>query len=675
MMKFKISVLLTALLSVGMVGCEDDQDILPKEEVQPKPEVVEPKPEPKPEVEATPERIQLSLLGRYEAGAFGVSAAEIPAYDPATKRAFIVNAKAGALDVLDLSNPAQPVLLKSLTVTDIAAGATVNSVSIRQGIIAIAIEAGKKTDTGFVAFYQASDLSRLSYVPVGALPDMLTFSPDGQTVLVANEGEPSDDYQIDPEGSISVINVSDIHKPSVKTADFKAFNSQTAALLAKGVRIYGPNASVAQDLEPEYIAVSSDGKTAWASLQENNAIAVIDIATATVTSIEAFGLKDHGLTDSSFKSMLDSSKNSSNALDVSDFDGKKTVQDILIKAWSGLKGMYQPDSIAAYTAADNKTYLISANEGDSRAWGETTVEYFGLTKPKDFEKNKLKRCDNDNSKGFVEEWRVKHLVHKDGFDRRCADDLPAHLRDLAAGAHLNPTVFGYCGTTKGDAGDCRDDKQLGRLKVTWTQGYQTENGKPVYYSKAGDKIGVNGNPLTDYLMYDALYVLGGRSFSIWDTQNQVKIAYDSGDFIEQYLNSDQCKLGKARNIPCKNWFNSNHEKGNTLGGRSSNKGPEPEGLTIGKIGNKQFLFLGLERMGGVMVFDVTQPKQPIFQDYLNTREIWDEADPSKNLSAHGDLGPEGLIFIAAKDSPNGKPMLIVGNEVSGSTAIYQVNTQ
>ncbi|WP_333662125.1 choice-of-anchor I family protein [Acinetobacter sp.] len=674
-MKFKISVLLTALLSVGMVGCEDDQDILPKEEVQPKPEVVEPKPEPKPEVEATPEHIQLSLLGRYEAGAFGVSAAEIPAYDPATKRAFIVNAKAGALDVLDLSNPAQPVLLKSLTVTDIAAGATVNSVSIRQGIIAIAIEAGKKTDTGFVAFYQASDLSRLSYVPVGALPDMLTFSPDGQTVLVANEGEPSDDYKIDPEGSISVINVSDIHKPTVKTADFKAFNNQKEALLAKGVRIYGPNASVAQDLEPEYIAVSSDGKTAWASLQENNAIAVIDIATATVTSIEALGLKDHGLTDSSFKSMLDSSKNSSNALDVSDFDGKKTVQDILIKAWSGLKGMYQPDSIAAYTAADNKTYLISANEGDSRAWGETTVEYFGLTKPKDLEKNKLKRCDNDNSKGFVEEWRVKHLVHKDGFDRRCADDLPAHLRDLAAGAHLNPTVFSYCGASKGDAGNCRDDNQLGRLKVTWTQGYQTENGKPVYYSKAGDKIGVNGNPLTDYLMYDALYVLGGRSFSIWDTQNQVKIAYDSGDFIEQYLNSDQCKLGKARNIPCKNWFNSNHEKGNTLGGRSSNKGPEPEGLTIGKIGNNQFLFLGLERMGGVMVFDVTQPKQPIFQDYLNTREIWDEADPSKNLSAHGDLGPEGLIFIAAKDSPNGKPMLIVGNEVSGSTAIYQVNTQ
>ncbi|NAS00040.1 choice-of-anchor I family protein [Acinetobacter haemolyticus] len=662
-MKFKISVLFIAMLSVGLVACNDDDKTEKSSNPDPKPEVVEP----------TPERIQLSFLSRYESGVFGKSAAEIPAYDPATQRIFVVNAELGALDVLDLADPAKPTYLQSLTVDDIAEGAKVNSVSIQNGIIALAVEAANKTDLGFVAFYQASDLKRLSHVQVGALPDMLTFTPDGKTVLVANEGEPSDDYQTDPEGSVSVINVSDISKPTVKTADFKAFNSQKDALLAKGVRIFGPNATVAQDLEPEYIAVSDDGKTAWVALQENNAIAVLDIATATVTSIEAMGFKDHGLSDSGFKSMLDPNKNSSNALDVSDFDGKKTVQDILIKAWNGLKGIYHPDAIAAYTAADKKTYLISANEGDARAWGENTAEYFGLTKLKDFEKNKLQRCDNDNSKGFVEEWRVKHLVHKDGFDRRCADDLPAQLRDLAAGAHLNPTTFAYCGASKGDAGDCRDDKQLGRLKITWTQGYQTENGKPVYYSKAGDKIGVNGNPLTDYLMYDELYLLGGRSFSIWDTQNQVKIVYDSGDFIEQYLNSDQCKLGKARNIPCQDWFNSNHEKGNTLGGRSSNKGPEPEGLTIGKIGNKQFLFLGLERMGGVMVFDVSNPKQPIFQDYLNTREVWDQADPSTALSAHGDLGPEGLIFISAKDSPNGKPLLVVGNEVSGTTSIYQVN--
>lgn len=664
-MKFKISVLLTAMLSAGLVACNDDnkQNKTPNKEVEPKPEVVEP----------TPERIQLSFMSRYESGVFAKSAAEIPAYDPATKRVFVVNAEIGALDVLDLSDPAKPTYLQSLTVDDIAEGAKVNSVSIQNGIIALAVESANKTDHGFVAFYQASDLKRLSHVPVGALPDMLTFAPDGKTVLVANEGEPSDDYQIDPEGSISVINVSDISKPTVKTADFKAFNSQKEALIAKGVRIFGPNATVAQDLEPEYIAVSDDGKTAWVALQENNAIAVLDIATATVTSIEAMGYKDHGLSDSGFKSMLDPTKNSSNGLDVSDFDGKKTVQDIMIKTWNGLKGIYHPDAMAAYTAADQKTYLISANEGDARAWGENTAAYFGLTKLKDFEKNNLQRCDNDNNKGFVEEWRVKHLVHKDGFDRRCADDLPAQLRDLAAGAHLNPTAFSYCGASKGDAGDCRDDKQLGRLKITWTQGYQTENGKPVYYSKAGDKIGVNGNPLTDYLMYDELYLLGARSFSIWDTQNQVKIAYDSGDFIEQYLNSDQCKLGKSRNLPCKDWFNSNHEKGNTLGGRSSSKGPEPEGLTIGKIGNKQFLFLGLERMGGVMAFDVSNPKQPIFQDYLNTREIWDQADPSTTLSEHGDLGPEGLIFISAKDSPNGKALLVVGNEVSGTTTIYQVN--
>lgn len=110
--------------------------------------------------------------------------------------------------------------------------------------------------------------------------------------------------------------------------------------------------------------------------------------------------------------------------------------------------------------------------------------------------------------------------------------------------------------------------------------------------------------------------------------------------------------------------------------RSDAKGPEPEGLTLGKIGQKTFVFIGLERTGGVMVYDITDPKKPVFQDYLNTREDFMK-DPATEFAAGrgstiGDLGPEGLTFIAAKDSPNGKPLLVVGNEVSGTTAVYQI---
>lgn len=595
--------------------------------------------------EVTPSAISLSLTGRYESGIFGQSAAEIVTFDPATKQAFVVNAHKGELDVLDMSNPAMPVKTASIGVAEIATGAQVNSVAIYQNIIAIAIEAANKTDAGFVALYKVDDLSKIAHVQVGALPDMLVFTPDGKTVLVANEGEPSDDYQIDPEGSISLIDVSNLaalDQSKVKTATFSAFNAQKATLMAAGVRVFGPNATVAQDMEPEYIAVSADSQTAWAVLQENNAVAVIDLNTATVTQILPLGYKDHGV--------------AGNGLDVSDTEGS-----INIALWPGVMGIYHPDALASYSVA-GKTYLVSANEGDARAWGEDTPEYFGTagTTP----------CNGDTSKGFVEEFRVKHLVHRNGFDRRCGDDLPAHLRTLAAGALLNPDVFAYCGATPGNPRDCREDNLLGRLNVTWTMGYQTqEDGSPLLYKADGTLPGPGETG--DRLMYDALYAYGARSFAIWDTTD-MSLVFESGDFIEQYLASDECLLGTNRDIPCRDWFNSNHEEGDSFDNRSDNKGPEPEGLVVGKIGSKHFLFLGLERMGGVMVFDISNPAAPVFHDYLNSRNFWDETDPALNLSNTGDLGPEGLFFIPAKHSPNGQPLLMVGNEVSGTTSVYSI---
>lgn len=581
----------------------------------------------------TPDAISLSFIGRYNTNVFGKSAAEIPAFDPASKRAFVVNAQAGELDVLDLTNPETPVKISSINAQSIAAGAVVNSVAVHNGIVAIAVEAAVKTDNGFVALYKASDLGYLSHVAVGALPDMLTFTPDSKTLLVANEGEPSDDYRIDPEGSISVIDVSNVTAPVVRTANFHAFNGKEAELRAKGVRIFGPNASAAQDFEPEYIAVSADSKTAWAALQENNAFAKIDIATATVTDIYPMGYKDHGL--------------AGQGLDPTDTDKKAEV-----KPWPGVRGLYMPDAIAAYEA-DGKTWLVSANEGDARAWGEDNDAYW----------------NGDATQGFVEEFRVKHLVHKSGFDRRAGDDLPPQLRELAAGALLNPDVFNYCGAIAGDPKECREDDLLGRLNITWTLGYRTdENNQPVMFNDKGI-----ADPAGDRLMYDALYSYGARSFAIWSEDGE--LVWDSGDQFEQFLTNADCKLKAARDLPCAEFFNSNHEEGNSFDNRSDNKGPEPEGVVLGKLGEKTFAFIGLERMGGVMVYDITNPQAPVFQDYLNTRENWTAENPGDNLADAGDLGPEGLAFVAAADSPNGKPLLIVGNEVSGTTSIYEIELQ
>lgn len=605
------------------------------------------------EAERSPVSLQLEKIGGYSSGVFLQSAAEIPAFDAASRRAFVVNAQSGKLDVLDLSDPKKPRKVGEVDGTSVLARGEVNSVAVQKGLVAIAIQAQPKTDAGRVALYRAADLQLLGSVPVGALPDMLVFTPDGKTVLVANEAEPSDDYQSDPEGSISLVDVSTPSRPTVRTADFKAFNGRAAELAAKGVRLLGPSAdgtgkaTVAQDLEPEYIAVSPDGKTAWVSLQENNALAIVDLAKATVTDIVPLGYKDHGL--------------AANALDVADSDGKNPV--IQIATAPNVLGMYQPDAIAAYQAGDGQTYVVSANEGDARAWGEGTPAYFG---------NGAKG-PGDVTKGFVEEWRVKHLVHKDGFLRRADDDLPAHLIALAkgnGGALLNPAHFAWCGAVAGDPKTCRDDDKLGRLKISWTQGYQTHaDGSPVWYNAQG-VANANGNRL----MYDKLYAYGGRSISIWNAQG-VQV-WDSGAAIEQFLASDACKLGAKRDSACSTYFNTGHDATAKLDARSSAKGPEPEGLALGTIGSKTFAFVGLERMGGVLVFDITDPKTPQRVDYLNTRENWGtvfSATAAPALDSVGDLGPEGLAFIAAKDSPNGKPLLLVGNEVSGSTAVFQLN--
>jgi len=595
----------------------------------------------------TPDSIKLSYVSRYSTGSFDASAAEIPAYDAASQRLFVVNAEQGELDVLDLSDPENPVKIDAISAAGIAAGAEVNSVAASHGLVAVAIEADPKTDNGFVALYQASDLTLLGSKEVGAQPDMVAFTPDGTRVLTANEGEPSDDYQIDPDGSISIVDFSDPANPTVSTADFTAYNGQEDALRSQGVRIYGPGASAAQDLEPEYIAVSADGGTAWVVLQENNALAKVDIATATVTDIVTLGESDRSV--------------AGNGIDASDDDGV-----IDIKTFAGVVGLYQPDAIHAYTVNGN-TYLVTANEGDARAWGEDNDAYWGEEADEDAVPPVV--CMPNASLGFVEEFRVKHLVHNSGFDRRCGDDLPPQLSALADGALLDPAVFGYCGAEAGDSGDCRDDDVLGRLKITWTMGYKTNaDGSPKMYNDAGEEDAGAG----DRIMYDTLYSYGGRSFSIRDEDGA--LVFDSGDAIEQFLASDDCKLGSDRSIDCADYFNTGHDEGDAMDSRSDAKGPEPEGLTIGQIGDKHFLFLGLERMGGVLVYDITDPTAPVYQDYLNSRETWDVDPDAGNLEGYGDLGPEGLVFIPAADSANGKALLVVGNEVSGSTAIYEVQS-
>lgn len=504
--------------------------------------------------------IKLERLGTYATGIFNEGAAEIVAHDPRTQRLFIVNGSevgvsTGRIDVVSIIDPSQPTLLFSIDMTPY--GRAANSVAVSSGgVIAAAVEAAVKTDPGSVVFFDA-DGSFLSSVTVGALPDMLTFTPNGRRVLVANEGEPSDDYTMDPEGTVSIIDLPRggprmLTQANVRTAAFTGFNAPAA--LDASIRIFGPNASVAQNLEPEYITIDEQGHTAWVTLQENNALGILDIRRGEFTELKGLGFKNHNLPE--------------NALDPSDRDGPNNTGRININPYP-VFGIYQPDAIASYRVR-GRTYLITANEGDARDYA-----------------------------AFSEERRVSTLT-------------------------LDPIIFP-------DAATLRTNAQLGRLNVTRVNGDTDGDGD-----------------------YDALYAFGARSFSIL-TDRGVRV-FDSGDQLERIT---------AAQFPA--FFNSENDA-NTFDTRSDNKGPEPEGVTIGEILGRNFAFIGLERIGGVMVYDVTNPFAPRFVEYVNNRDF--AGDPEAGTA--GDLGPEGLLFIPRFASPTLRPLLVTANEISGTTTVYEV---
>ena len=275
----------------------------------------------------------------------GEAAAEISAFDPKTNKLFVItNAdEATEIEVLDLTNPEVPVTIGSINIASY--GGNVNSVDVSDGKLAAAVEGFTKTDNGKIVIFSTSDYTEIAQVTVGALPDMVTYSPDGKYILSANEGEPSADYSVDPVGTISIISVKDNY--SVKTLDFSDFASQESSLKAKGFRIFGKHASFAQDIEPEYLTISADSRTAWVTLQENNGIAKIDVESNKIISIFPLGFKNYNL--------------AKNYIDPSDFNKAFTPGQ-----WN-VKGVYMPDGIAVVEEF-GIPFLFTANEGDAREY-------------------------------------------------------------------------------------------------------------------------------------------------------------------------------------------------------------------------------------------------------------------------------------------------------------------
>lgn len=508
------------------------------------------------------DQLNITHKGRYTSGAdFGNGGTEIVKYNPKNGYAYSVNGDKEALDIIDVKHPGKDGainLVKRIYLQDngIEVG-DLTSVTVHPSgdYVAVSAPAVDKTKPGHVVFY-GSNGDYINNVTVGSLPDMVTFSKDGKYLLVANEGEPSDDYTVNPPGSVSVIDVTggpaNVTANNVRTAMFTKEHQE-------GIRALGPNAKDAYlNIEPEYIAVDSQSKYAYVTLQEVSAIAKVDIAKGQIVQVKGLPYKDHSLAQ--------------NAMDVSDEDGKSELRRVPVL------GLLQPDGIDTYDY-NGETYLLIANEGDSQ----------------DYE-------------GYSEEKRVKKLK----------DDIQLDARY-------------YQGYTQAELDDMVenglfDDEQLGRLKVTTSHAFKDADGK-----------------------YNALVSYGGRSFSILRASD-LEMIYDSGSDIEQRV----LDLLPER-------FNANYEAADDIkvDDRSDDKGPEAENVVVGKVGSHSYAFVGLERVGGIMIYDITNPNEPYFVKYLY--------DPDNK-----DISPEGITFESAEESPNGKPMLITSFELSGTTSAWEL---
>ena len=529
--------------------------------------------------------LNLTQIARYSAGQYNVDGGvmEIVAYNQATEWAYAINGQSGKLAAIPLAGLTAGAHVEELTGTEIDVKALVEAedstfqygdmtsvaISPDSTTLAAALQAQGSNDAGRVALFTCEEdgsLTLEALVETGAQPDMVTFAGDG-VVLTADEGEPREGYGeniADPKGSVTVV---DVEAQESTVVDFSAFDSQRDQLAEDGI-VLKKGSAPSVDLEPEYIAVS--GGKAYVTLQENNAIAVLDIDSQTFEGVYSAGFEDHSTT-------------------AIDLDKKDDAYDP--QTYESLLGIRMPDGIAAFTV-EGTTYLVTANEGDAREWG-----------------------DEDQGTFYLSE----------------------------------------------------DERDFGEEGVTSPTGAITaENsgleGKVVFF-KTEDFDGLD--PEKDY-------VFGGRSFTVFQaTENGLEEVFTSGDDFEALT---------AQYVP--EYFNASNDNA-VLDDRSGKKGPEAESVTVGTVDGKTYAFVALERTGGVMAYDVTDPEAITFVNYVNTRDFGTTVEGSQEYEdgeldkwvTGGDVAPEGLLFLDAASSPNGEPMLLAACEVSGTVAVYQLGSE
>ncbi|WP_375459038.1 choice-of-anchor I family protein [uncultured Enterovirga sp.] len=519
--------------------------------------------------------LQLVRLGAYAttdnpATAGVLPNAEVVAYDGTTGRLYVQNTNESRIEIVSISSAGALAKTGEILLTGLDSFGSVNSVAVKNGLVAVAYANADGSQAGRVALFdQNGGLQKILTVGVG--PDQLVFTPDGNRILVANEAETAGTTAapILTAGGISVIDVtgglanvasavvvSTIGFGALDGADAAAEAVNQALLQSKGLAIF-PGRGNSEDIEPEYITISADGTRAYVVLQEVNGVAILDITPGqapSIVAIQPLGSVDHRLAGNEF--------------DASDQDGTAGAAAINITA-KPFNALLQPDSIASYQVG-GATYFITANEGDQRVISG-------------------------------------------------ADDADV-ARLSSASVVLDPSIV-----------NLKTNAEYRRLNVL---------------TKLGDTDG-DGD-------IDQVHTLGGRSISIFRDNGDgtvTKVRETGGEFEKIFAAQPGAAATPAGT------FNQNQGP-NTFDTRSDDKGPEPEGVTIGQVGGRTYAFVALERQGGVIVYDVTDPGNANYVSYV----------PPVPAAAGQpvDFGPEVLTFIAADQNPTGTALVISANEVASA---------
>lgn len=483
----------------------------------------------------------------YQAGSYNSGATKYISFDHTVQQLYSINQGALGFDIIDYSDVFKPNVKQTVDVSSFMNH--IRSIETSGGDVFVAGDGSSPQLPGKLLIYNSNGVYR-KQLSLGVTPDRMKFSPDDITLIIANEGIPDSAYSTDPPGTINVINTSAgvnfITQADVKTVDFTLLDTVAYDSL---IHVYdNAGQSPSQDLEPEAIAITSNGQKAIIAIQENNALAVIDIQTASLDEVLGMGYRDYNL----------------EGLDASDLS-----KNINIDTHQRLYGIHQPSDIEAFNHMGAE-YVLTANQGAPREYA-----------------------------GYDETVRVKNQP-------------------------VDPSKFS-------NLSSLLEDTILGRLRVT---------------SAFGDHNG-------DFL-HDSLLAFGSRSISIWDSTGTE--VWNSGDYIPQVI-----ALLHAANFSSSAVDNSSYKT------RSDDMGIEPSTIAVGEIDGKRYAFVGLYQMGGIFIYDITDPLNPVFELYeLNRDFSFPASDPMA-----GDLGPTDLEFVPATKTNLGIALLFVANEVSGSISVYQ----